>query len=51
MLFKGVAFLYNLCSFDTSYLKKTIDDEIANVEVQIAEAKASSKECRSEKLA
>jgi hypothetical protein len=40
-----------LCSFDPRELKKTLDDEIAAVEAQIAQAKADSKQRQRERLA
>ena len=40
-----------MCIFDPIELKKAIDEEIASVEAQIAQAKADSKQRQRERLA
>ena len=42
MLNKGAIFFQNLCIFDPSELKQTLDNEISAVEAQIAQEKAVS---------
>ena len=51
MLAKGAAFLQNLCIFDPNDLQKALDEEIAMIEAQLAQARAASKELNINQLA